>query len=141
MASRGRIVAEALELRATVGVAIVAVGVQAVHFAEESTAGFYRDFPGLLGLAPWPPAFFVSFNLLWLVVWALGIRGVAARRRIWLFPLWFLGIASAANGVVHPLLAIRTGGYFPGLLTSPLVGVAGVVLLRRLAGVTRHPPS
>ncbi len=137
--SRGLIVAEAVELRAAVRVATLSVLLQAIHFAEESVAGFRRDFPELLGLDPWPPAFFVSFNLLWLGVWALSIPGLAARRRIGLFPLWFLGLASAANGVVHPLIAIRLGGYFPGLLTSPLVGVAGVVLLRRLAGVTREP--
>jgi hypothetical protein len=53
-----------------------------------------------------------------------------------LFPLWFLGIACALNGLAHPLLALRSGGYFPGLITSPLVGVAGVLLLWRTLRVT-----
>ena len=46
------------------------------------------------------------------------------------------------NGLAHPLLAARTGGYFPGLFSSPLVGVVvGVLLLRRLFLVTGEPHS
>ena len=41
-----------------------------------------------------------------------------------------------ANGLAHPLLAIRAGGYFPGLATAPLVGVVGVMLFRRLLRIT-----
>jgi hypothetical protein len=36
------------------------------------------------------------------------------------------------NGVAHPLLSVATGGYFPGLFTSPVVGGIGLVLLSRL---------
>jgi len=39
--------------------------------------------------------------------------------------------------VAHPALSVFTQGYFPGLVTSPLVGVLGVLLLRRLHAVTR----
>jgi len=53
-----------------------------------------------------------------------------------LFPLWFLAIASLANGVAHPLLSVQAGRYFPGLFTSPLVGVAGLALLRQMALAT-----
>jgi hypothetical protein len=45
-------------------------------------------------------------------------------------------IGCSANGVAHPLLSMRTGGYFPGLVTSLLVGVIGILLLRRLALIT-----
>ena len=34
----------------------------------------------------------------------------------------FLAIGMVLNGIVHPLLSVRAGGYFPGLVTSPLVG-------------------
>ena len=37
-----------------------------------------------------------------------------------------------ANGVAHPLLAVQARAYFPVLSTSPLVGLVGVVLWRRL---------
>jgi hypothetical protein len=55
------------------------------------------------------------------------------RRRAALFPLWFLAIGGVANGLAHPSFSLRTGGYFPGLVTSPLVGFASLLLLRRLA--------
>ena len=62
--------------------------------------------------------------------------GLGRRRQVALFPLWFLGIASVANGLIHPLLALNAGGYFPGLVTSPLVGAVGALLLARLSRVT-----
>jgi len=61
-------------------------------------------------------------------------RGWAAESRM-LAP--DLAIAGAANGVAHPLMSVAVGGYFPGLATSPLIGVLGVVLLRRLLAVTQ----
>jgi hypothetical protein len=62
---------------------------------------------------------------------------LAARQRIALFPLWFMGIACVVNGLGHPALSARAGGYFPGLVTSPLVGVLGILLLRKLGLITR----
>jgi hypothetical protein len=79
---------------------------------------------------------FVSFNLAWLGIWALSAWGLARRHQVALFPLWFLGIASVANGLAHPLLALNAGGYFPGLATSPLVAAVGALLLVRLSRVT-----
>ena len=93
----------------------------------------------MLGLSPWSPRFFVSFNLFWIALWALSLWALSARKRAALFPLWFLGIASVANGVFHPALAFRAGGYFPGLLTSTFVGVAGGWLLRCLFLLTSRP--
>lgn len=134
--ARGGVEGNAIQLRAAVRVAIVAVLLQGAHFAEELTTGFHRRFPELLGLEPWPVGFFVSFNLFWLAIWGLSIGAFAARRSIALFPLWFLGIASVANALAHPLLSLRAGGYFPGLLSSLIVGVAGAVLLAHLVRVT-----
>ncbi len=134
--SRGGVAGSRPQLRAAIRLAIVAVLLQSAHFAEEYATGFYHRFPEMLGLTPWSLRFFVSFNLFWLAVWALSIWGFAARRRVALFPLWFLGIGCVANGVVHPLFSVRTAGYFPGLLTAPFVGIAGILLLRRLFLVT-----
>lgn len=58
--------------------------------------------------------------------------------------LWFLGIAGVVNGVAHPALAqlaLRAGSYFPGLITSPLIGGLGLTLLRRLTSITQNPDS
>lgn len=110
---------------------------QAVHAAEEYATRFYEAYPEVLGLgAPWPAGFFLAFNVFWFAVWTAA--GLALHRgyTVAFFPVWFLAIASMGNGIVHPLLAIVTGGYFPGLLTSPLVGIGGILLWRNLMNIT-----
>jgi hypothetical protein len=136
--ARGGVGADEGRIRAGVRAAAAAVVLQAAHFAEELATGFNERFPTLLGLDPWPLGFFVSFNLVWLAIWLLCIAGL--KRRSWaaLFPLWFLGIAGIANGVGHPAFAVRTGSYFPGLVTSPFVAIAGVLLVQRLVAITER---
>ncbi len=130
-----------LHIRGAVQIAVVAVLSQAAHFAEELLTGFHERFPALFSLAPMSLQFFVLFNLAWLAIWSLCAWGLAARRRAALFPLWFLGIGCIANGVAHPSFSVFAGGYFPGLVTSPVVGVMGVLLLRRLLLVTHAVDS
>ena len=115
-------------------VAAAALAVQSVHFAEELATGFHHRFPALLGLYPWPIEFFVSLNVFWIVVWALSLAGVRTGSHAALFPIWFLALAGTVNGLAHPLLAFEAGGYFPGLVTCPLSGLSGVLLLRHLRG-------
>ena len=138
--ARGGVIGDKTELRAAIRLAVLAVLLQAAHFAEEWTAGFHQRFPELLGLSPWSTRFFVTFNLVWLTIWVLSLWGLKARWRVALFPLWFLGLGCMANGLAHPLFALRTRGYFPGLLTSPLVGLVGLLLLRRLFRLTGDSP-
>lgn len=109
---------------------------QALHFGEELASGFYRRFPEQLGLSPWSTATFVQFNLLWLVVWIVAALGLRRHFRIAVWPVWFFALAMIANGIAHPLLALGSGGYFPGLFTAPLVGIAGVLLFVKLWQVT-----
>jgi hypothetical protein len=90
----------------------------------------------LVGLPPIPVNEFVAFNLTWLAVWLLAIGGVRRGVVIAVWPLWFLGLAAVLNVVAHPILALISGAYFPGFLTSPLVGAAGIFLLRELVLVT-----
>jgi hypothetical protein len=130
--SRGRPLVSRAATQGLVLVGLAALAVQAVHFGEELLTGFYVLFPRLLGLPPWSPAFFVTFNVAWFLVWlgaaALLARGVAGAA----WALWFLSLALLANGVAHPALSLAVGGYFPGLATSPFAGIAGLMLLRRL---------
>ncbi len=135
--ARGAAVAGSVELSATARLATLALTAQLAHFAEEAATGFYQRFPQLLGLAPWSLGFFVAFNLLWIAIWGISIRGLIRRHHLALFALWFLAIGSMANGLAHPLLSLTVGGYFPGLVTSPLVGLLGVLLFRRLLSITK----
>lgn len=122
--------------RRVAGLAAVAVVVQIAHFAEEYATGFYVRYPELLGLAPWSLELWASFNVAWIAVWCGSLAGLVAGWRLALFPVWFLAVACALNGVAHPLLALVAGGYFPGLWTSPLAGIVGAALLPRLSRFT-----
>ena len=137
--ARGAAVAGSVELSATARLATLALTAQLAHFAEEATTGFYQRFPQLLGQAPWSLGFFVAFNLLWIAIWGISIRGLIRRHHLALFALWFLAIGSMANGtgLAHPLLSLTVSSFFPGLVTSPLVGLLGVLLFRRLLSITK----
>jgi hypothetical protein len=117
-------------------IAVIALVLQCAHFSEEWITGFHRRFPEMLGLAPWSGTFFGAFNMTCIAIWFLCVAFLRNRPRILWFPLWFLAIASVVNGIVHPILSLAAGSYFPGLWTSPLVGIAGVVLLRALTRIT-----
>jgi hypothetical protein len=121
-------------LQHAVPVALVVLALQALHFTEEFAGNYQDHFFALFGRDGWPDKVFVAFNLGWIAVWAASCAG--ALRGVWPYPcaafLWFLGIAAVLNSVVSPALAIVTAGYFPGLVTSPFLGLAGFWLLRRL---------
>jgi hypothetical protein len=135
--SRGG-VAASVPVQPAVRITAIAIVAQAGHFAEELTTGLHERLPATFGLAPLSLPVFVLFNVGWLGIWVLSAWGLARRRRAGLFPLWFLGIAGVINGVAHPLLALRVGGYFPGLATSPLMAAVGAVLLGRLSRLTAY---
>ena len=79
-----------------------------------------------------PELLFVGFNLAWLVVWLTCIPLLRSRSRFALFAAWFLALAGLLNLVAHPAMALRVGGYFPGLLTAPFIGAAAAWLTIRL---------
>ena len=134
--SRGWAEGSRAQTRGAVRLALVAVLLEAAHFAEELSTGFHERFPALFDRSPMPLPVFVLFNLAWLAIWILSVWGLAARNRGALFPLWFLALASIANGLAHPAFSALEGRYFPGLVTAPAVGIVGVLLLRRLLSLT-----
>ena len=121
----------------TVRVFLLGLAVQSLHFMEEFVTHFEDRFPALLGLSAWSENFFVAFNLIWMSVWILSAVGLQRGNRMALFPVWFFAIACVANGIAHPVLAIAAHGYFPGLITSPILGVLGVLLWIRLLQSTK----
>ncbi len=123
--------------RGVLAAGMVTLLAQCAHFAEEAATGFPAVVPPLLGLAPWSPGPFVILNVAWIGIWAAALIGVQAGRRLAEWPLWFLSLAGILNGVAHPALAVIAGSWVPGLFTSPVVAVAGLMLLRALARASR----
>jgi len=115
---------------------LLGIALHCLHVAEEFVTGLHRRLPELLDVEPWSDDFFVIVNLLVIALVVLSSIGLAAAFLPAMAPAWFFAIAMAANGVAHPALAVAVGGYFPGLVTSPIVGVVGAVLVRRLWGLT-----
>ena len=111
---------------------LIAIAWHSLHFTEEFISGFYQRFPELISLAEWPPSFFICFNLGWIAIWCISIIGMWNGQRIAMIAIYFLALASLVNGVAHPIFSILTGGYFPGLWTSPLAGVIGWCLWKEL---------
>lgn len=116
---------------------VCAIAVQTLHFAEEAATGFHVRFPALFGLEPMTFYGFFAFNLGWIVLWIASVPGLGFGRTGARFTAWFLCLTALANGLAHPAFALIERGYFPGLLTSPLLGLAGYVLYRRLQRL--HP--
>ncbi len=102
----------------------LSTGIQIIHFIEEAATGFHERFPALLGFPSMPFSFFVVFNLAWIAIWIASIPGLRTARPVAFFAAWFLAIAGILNGIGHPLMAIAAGGYFPGLVSSPFIGLA-----------------
>lgn len=122
----------------TVRLFLLGLAVQSLHFTEEFITRFQDRFPALLGLPAWPENFFLAFNLIWMSIWILAAMDLQRGHRLALFPVWFFAIAAVANGIAHPVLAVVGHGYFPGLITSPVLGVLGVLLGLRLLELTRR---
>jgi len=121
--------------RAAAALAVV-TELQFVHFLEEAETGLDVQLPGLLGLDAMPRAGFLGFNAAWLVIWVVSVAGVRAGISMAFFAAWFLAIGAMLNGIAHPFLALVERGYFPGLISAPVVGLAGVWLWVRLREAT-----
>lgn len=112
------------------------VAVQGLHFIEEAATGLDVRLPGLFGFDAMPRAGFLGFNATWLVIWIVSVAGVRAGSPMAFFAAWFLAIGAMVNGIAHPVLAIAERGYFPGLISSPIIGLAGIWLWVRLREAT-----
>jgi hypothetical protein len=117
----------------------ITIGIQALHFIEELATGFPEQFPAVFGLPGMSYTFFIAFNLAWIAIWIASIPGLQLGQPPTYFAAWFLAIAGMLSGVGQPLIAISSGGYFPGLVTAPFIGLAGIWLWRRLYSATAVP--
>jgi hypothetical protein len=119
----------------------LATVIQSGHFAEEWATDFHARFPALFGLEAMPLSFFAVLNLTWIAIWIVSVPMLRSARKPAFFAAWFLAIAGMLNGVAHPLIAIASGTYFPGLITSPFIGLASVNLWKRLHDATLACPA
>ena len=117
---------------ATTRIFASAIGIQAIHFIEEAATGFHERFPAVFGANAMPLSWFAAFNLLWLAYWAISVTGLKHSRRNAFFAAWFLALAGMLNAIAHPVLALLANGYFPGLVTSPIIGAFSYWLWRSL---------
>ena len=124
-----------------IGLYLIGIAFQCLHFTEEFVTGFYVRAPEFLGFVAWSSEFFVTFNLIWIALWLCGAVGIKKQMRIAYFPVWFFAIGMIGNAIWHPLLCLATRSYFPGLFTSPFAGVIGLILVSRLLKLTRATPE
>lgn len=136
---------------------LLLLGMQALHSAEELLFGMPVAMPLLFGdilgtpeadvLAwPLPEAQLGSFSMI--AFWSFAIALHGRRTVIFSFGVYMFVVSMCANAVFHPLYeayllassslahAMRDRGlstlYFPGLVTSPILGALAFPLLRRL---------
>jgi len=121
------------------------VAAQAAHSIEEHTFALYEVFPvarfaSTLFSSDLAVGFAVLNSLLvafgvWCYVVPVRLGWRSARVLAWVWVAIEFG-----NGVAHPALALRAGGYFPGVATAPLLLVLAIVLAALLSR-TRAPKS
>jgi hypothetical protein len=116
---------------------------QAAHSIEEYIAKLYDVFAParfVSGLLSNDLAFgFLVGNALLVgmgvLCWVFPVReGWRSARGV----IWFWSILEFANGVNHCVLAVSSGGYFPGVLTAPLLILLAVWNVRRLTVDRAH---
>ena len=125
------------ERRAAARVLVLSVGIQSIHFVEELATGFHGRLGALLGLPGMPLSVFIVFNVMWIGIWIAAVPGLRSSRAAAFFASWFLAIAGMFNGIAHPLLALASDGYFPGLVSSPVIASVSIWLWLRLRRATR----
>lgn len=112
---------------------LIALAIQFLHFTEEYVYGFhYRVTELMEGMPPFSANVFVAFNMIAYCLFLLAGVGMYKGLKFPMIIVWFFTCAATiGNGVLHPLLALRVGGYFPGLFTSFAYLIVGPILFMR----------
>jgi hypothetical protein len=110
----------------------------AAHVAEEFVTGFHREVPALFGRGPWSDTRYLAFNAVFVVIFLLAAATMRLVRALPLLALFCFAIAGGVgNGVMHLLLVIYRGGYFPGAWTAlPCFAMGAWLLWLLYAGNT-----
>jgi|SRR5215213_7199946 len=113
---------------------LVALAIQFLHFTEEYVSGFqFRVTEIMAGMPAFDPNVFVAFNMIAYSLFILAALGMYKGMKSSMIIVWFFVFGGAVgNAIWHPLLALRVGGYFPGLYTSFAYWIVAPMLLKRL---------
>lgn len=112
---------------------LLCIAIQCLHFAEEFVAGFYQRIPEINGFPAMTQNYFIIFNMVAYALFLLAAVGIYKKIKWVMVIAWFFIIAGViGNSIWHLLMALRVGGYFPGLYTSFAYWIAAPFLLSRL---------
>lgn len=113
---------------------LLALAIQFLHFTEEYVYGFhYRVSELMEGMPPFNNNTFVAFNMIAYCLFLLAGLGMNKGMKWPMIVVWFFTMAATlGNALLHPLLALRVGGYFPGLFSSFAYWIIGPMLFTRL---------
>jgi hypothetical protein len=116
---------------------LAVVPAQVAHSVEEYVSRLYDVFPlarfasRLVSsdLATGFAALNLTFVAFGLWCYVVPVRRAWASAEAW---AWLWVIVGLGNGIGHPLLAARSGGYFPGVATAPVLLILALYLAVRL---------
>jgi hypothetical protein len=113
---------------------LLALAIQFLHFTEEYIYGFQQRVTEIrAGMPPFDDNVFVAFNMIAYCLFLLGGLGMYRGMKFPMIFVWFFTFGGVVgNAIWHPLLALKVGGYFPGLYTSFAYWIIGPILLKRL---------
>jgi hypothetical protein len=112
---------------------LLLLGIQFLHFTEEYLANFETVVPAFLGQEAYSQDYWVVFNMVAYFIFILG--GIIIYKRMneyMIIPLFFILVGVLLNSIVHILVSIYTGGYFPGLYTAIVYAILGPIFVRRV---------
>ena len=113
---------------------LLAIGVQILHFTEEFISQFYiRWFTEITHKEPFSVNNFVMNQMTVYFLFIIAAIGIYKKWKITQLLVWYMIIMMLlVNAIQHPILAIATKGYFPGLYTSFFGIILGPVLFKRM---------
>lgn len=104
---------------------VISLMIQLLHCTEEYLGGFYTR---IVEVSPFPPMssqYFLELNAVAYACFLIGAVGIWKNQNWAMVIAWFFIIAGVfGNALGHTLMALRVGGYFPGLYTSFLYWMA-----------------
>ena len=122
------------------GTFLLLVSLQALHSMEEYAGRLWEVFPPAVWLCNLVSSnahtgfliINVGLFVLGMLIWILLSQGllVPFAGRV----VWFWIAIEIMNGIGHPVWSMMQGGYTPGVLTAPFLGIVAFILLKQILG-------